>query len=77
MAKEKLYSSKTDHKMLYAIAQAPSGVCYAKYRRGYADPSWHTYVESFSKAHTWEEAYTLLEKHANPAVLAVRFVGTF
>ena len=35
---------------------------------------WRTYANSRG---TWDEAYAALEQHANPAALAVRFVGTF
>ncbi len=38
------------------------------------DSMWHTYA---GKPGTWDEAWAVLEKRANPADLAVNFVGTF
>ena len=54
---------------------APDKFIYsAQYKRS-EHGKWFLYSDAFLD--TWEAAYKVLEQHANPAALAVKFVGTF
>jgi hypothetical protein len=78
---------RKDNSMYYSILfikGSPEGffirdTYVARYKSGgLAWPSaskWTFYADGIK--HTWEDAYAVLEQHANPAALVVRFVGTF
>ena len=58
----------------YRIVKVSDNLYVAQYKRNNSW-AWKSYANG--EKSTWEEAYKVLEQHANPAQLQVKFVGTF